>query len=178
LACTKIKLLILDVDGVLTDRGIYIDDEGREFKRFDASDGAGLKMLMRAGVEVAFLSGRASQAVFHRASDLGIKHVMLGEKVKMPALRTLLEKTGFGLDECAYVGDDLVDLPVMRAVSWSAVPLDATREAKETADYIASARGGHGAVREICEFLLKRLGSWEAALERYLPGGEAEGAEQ
>ena len=172
---TEIKLLVLDVDGVLTDRGIYIDDEGREFKRFDAADGAGLKMLMREGVEVAFLSGRASQAVFHRASDLGVKHVMLGEKLKMPAFEALLEKTGLAAPQCAYVGDDLVDLPIMRVVGWSAAPLDAQAEVKEVANCITAARGGHGVVREVAELLLKRMGRWEKALKRYMPGGEAEG---
>ena len=177
MAETSIKLLVLDVDGVLTDRGIYVDDDGREFKRFDASDGAGLKMLMRAGVEVALLSGRASQAVFRRANDLGIKHVMLGEKVKMPAFKGLLEKLGVGAAECAFAGDDLVDLPIMRAAGWSATASDGRLETKEVADYITSAPGGYGAVREVCEALLKKLGLWEEAIARYMPGGEAEGGE-
>ena len=113
--------------------------------------------------------------MFHRAKDLGIKHVVLGEKIKMPAFRALLEKVNIPAGECAFAGDDLVDLPVMRAVGWSAAPADARPEAKQAADYIASARGGYGVVREVCEVLLKRLGLWEEALARYMPGGEAEG---
>ncbi len=172
------KLLVLDVDGILTDGGIYVDDEGREFKRFSAADGHGLKMLMREGVEVALLSGRASQAVFHRAKDLGIKYVILGEKIKMPAFRSLIEKVKVTPAECAYLGDDLVDLPLMRKVGWSAAPADARPEVKAQADYVSKALGGHGAVRDVCERILVDLGLWEHALARYMPGGEAEGDPQ
>jgi 3-deoxy-D-manno-octulosonate 8-phosphate phosphatase (KDO 8-P phosphatase) len=164
-----IKLLVLDVDGVLTDGRLYFSVRGEEMKVFDARDGAGIKMLMRAGVECAFLTGRDGGVASARAAELGVKHVMGGAKEKEPAFRELLARLKVAPEQAAFVGDDLVDLPPMRAAGWSACPADAVQEVRGAAAYVASSAGGHGAVREIIEYLLKEQGRWPAILAKYRP---------
>jgi 3-deoxy-D-manno-octulosonate 8-phosphate phosphatase (KDO 8-P phosphatase) len=167
MALTDIKLLVFDVDGVLTDGRLYYGPEGDELKAFSARDGAGLKYLMRAGLQCGILSGRDSTALQRRCEDLGITHVITGAKFKEPELLKLLESLKLSPTEAGYVGDDLMDLPPMRLAGWSACPADAVEEVRAAADYVASARGGRGAAREVVEHLLKAQGKWDSIMERY-----------
>ena len=163
----SVRVLILDVDGVLTDGQIIIDDVGRETKHFDVRDGHGLKMLMRYEVEVVFLTGRTSQVVNHRALDLGIKEVYQGVWNKLDVFEEILRKKNIVPAETAFVGDDVVDVPVLRRVGFSATVADASAELKEVVDYIAHHNGGRGAVREICEIILKAKGRWPEVAAKY-----------
>lgn len=163
----RIRILILDVDGVLTDGGIFIDDEGRETKRFDVRDGHGLKMLMRCDVEVILLTGRTSKVVEHRALDLGIKEVYQGVWNKLEVFEDISRKKNISREEIAFVGDDLVDVPVLKRAGFSASVADAAEDVKRVVDYIAEQPGGKGAVREICEIILKAKGKWPEVTARY-----------
>ena len=169
----RVRLFLTDVDGVLTDGGIVVDGNGLESKRFHVRDGHGIKMLQRAGVAVGILSGRFSDAVVVRARELGVDIVRQGEHDKAAALRQILSGAGIRPEECCYVGDDIVDVPVLRAVGFSAAPSDAESYVLEAVDYVASRPGGAGAVREISEFVLRARGSWDAVAARYF--GEATG---
>ncbi len=163
----SIKVLILDVDGVLTDGRVIYTDSGEEIKRFDVRDGHGLKLLMRSGIEVILLTGRESKVVLHRARDLGIEHVYQKALNKIEVYKTILADRNLEDKDVGFVGDDLVDLPVLRKVGFSAAVPDAVQEVKEIVDYITTKRGGEGAVREICELLLKAQNKWEALTEKY-----------
>ncbi len=167
----RVALLLLDVDGVLTDGGIVYDDAGREIKRFHVRDGHGIKMLQRAGVEVGIITGRTSGVVAIRAQELGIALVRQGAKDKVAAWRDIVASRGLVPEATAYVGDDIVDVPVLRSVGFAAAPADAEPYVREAADFVSSRGGGHGAVREIVEFLLRSGGRWDAAVSRYF--GEA-----
>lgn len=150
----NIKMLILDIDGVLTDGRIYILSDGEEVKVFNTLDGHGLKMLQRSGVIVAVISGRASKASEHRMKQLGITHYYAGVSNKIAAFRDLLKKTDIHAEECAYVGDDLPDLPIMNEVGFCAAPPNACEAVLHSAHFITRKGGGEGAVREICDFIL------------------------
>lgn len=163
----KIKLLLLDVDGVLTDGGIVVDDRGEEIKRFDVRDGHGIRMLRRAGVRVAFITGRKSQVVSHRARDLGIRLVYQQVYDKLEVYEKIKRKTRLTDEEIAYVGDDIVDLPVLRRVGLAMTVRDCWAPLKGQVHYVAAGKGGHGAVREIVELLLKAQGRWEEVSRRY-----------
>lgn len=163
----EVRLLILDVDGVLTDGVIIIDDAGQESKHFDVRDGHGLKMLMRQGVDVALLTGRRSTVVEHRARELGIAEVHQGVLRKLEVLDEILHRRGLPAAAVAYVGDDLVDIPVLRRVGFAATVADAVAEVKEFVDYITVRPGGRGAVRELCELILKTQDKWGDAAARY-----------
>ena len=163
----SIKILILDVDGVLTDGRVIYTDSGEEIKRFDVRDGHGLKLLMRSGIEVILLTGRESKVVLHRARDLGIEHVYQKALKKIEVYKTILAHRNLEDKDVGFVGDDLVDLPVLRKVGFSAAVPDAVPEVKEIVDYITTKKGGEGAVREICELLLKAQNKWEAVTEKY-----------
>ena len=163
----RIKLLVLDVDGVLTDGRVIYDTEGREIKVFDVRDGHGLKLLQRAGVRVALLSGRGSAANRVRAAELGIERLLEQIKIKLPALEELIAEHGVEPGQVAYMGDDLIDLPAMRAVGLALAPADAQPEALAAAHWVASRPGGRGAVRQACELLLKSSGAWEEVTARY-----------
>lgn len=163
----RIKLLILDVDGVLTDGSINYTDDGREFKSFDVKDGHGIKLLMRSGVEVALITARESNAVAVRASDLGIKDVYQGRKEKLRAYEEILSNKGLSADETAYVGDDIIDLPVIRRAGFSAAVADAVGEVIEAVDYVTTRPGGRAAVRELTDLILKAQGSWADVTARY-----------
>jgi len=167
LSLEKLKLLVLDVDGVLTDGKLYYGPDGDELKAFNSRDGAGIKYLMRAGLDCAVLSGRDSAALRRRCEDLGIRHVIGGARFKEPELEKLLEKLDLSPDEVGYVGDDLVDLPPMRVAGWSACPCDAVREVRDAVDFVARAEGGRGAVREVIEHLLRAQGRWDGIMARY-----------
>lgn len=162
-----IKLLILDVDGVLTDGSIILDNEGNEFKSFHVRDGHGIKMLIRAGIHVAIITGRYSKVVERRAYELGITEVYQKSHDKRVAYRQLIEKHSVDEKEVAYIGDDIVDIPLLKRSGFSVVVADAAEEAKTAAMMITENKGGRGAVREICDFLLKARGLWEDIIDGY-----------
>ena len=164
---TKIKLLLLDVDGVMTDGRITYDNEGSETKSFDVKDGHGLKLLQRAGIQVGIITGRQSAIVARRAAELGIELVYQGIKDKSLPFREILEKLALLPEEVAYVGDDVVDLPIMRQVGFAATVADAVDDVKPYAHMVTKRCGGRGAVREICDFLLKESGCWSAVTRHY-----------
>ena len=162
-----IKLLVLDVDGVMTDGRIVYNDGGEETKAFDVKDGHGIKMLMRSGVSVALLTGRESRVVPHRARDLEIDMVYQGAHDKLSVFERILREKGLKGEEVSYVGDDLVDLPVMKRAGLSISVADASEELKGCVDYVTERSGGRGAVREVCELILKAQGKWEGMTSRY-----------
>jgi 3-deoxy-D-manno-octulosonate 8-phosphate phosphatase (KDO 8-P phosphatase) len=163
-----IKLLILDVDGVLTDGRIVIDDRGVETKCFDVRDGHGIKLLKRADIEVIFITGRESEVVSHRARELGIDTVYQNIHDKLEVYQAILDERGLKDGNIGFVGDDLIDLPVLKRVGFSAVVADGIEELKPYADYVSRNKGGRGAVREIAELILKAQGKWTMLMERYL----------
>lgn len=164
-----IELLVLDVDGVLTDGTIVVNADGRESKSFNAQDGHGIRLWRKAGLKVAFLSGRVSEPTTHRAEQLEIDHCLEGCHEKVPALEELLEKMSLSPEKVAYVGDDLMDIPPMRYVGFSVAVANAPDEVKEYADYVTKRSGGKGAVREVVEYILKNNGKWQQVIQRYLP---------
>ena len=164
---SRIRLFLTDVDGVLTDGGILFDAAGVESKRFDVRDGHGIKMLRRAGVRVGIITGRTSEVVSIRARELGIDLVLQGVRDKVAAWREILAADGLHPAETAYAGDDIVDLPLLRAVGFSAAPSDAEPYVLDAVHFVSSRPGGHGAVREIIEFLLRSRGSWDAVTSKY-----------
>ena len=164
----NVKLLILDVDGVLTDGRIVIDDRGVETKCFDVRDGHGIKLLKRANIQVVIITGRRSEVVSHRARELGIDSVYQNIHDKLEVYRAILDEKGLKDEEVGFVGDDLVDLPLMKRVGFSAVVADGSEELQPYADYVSRNRGGRGAVREISELILKAQGKWSELMEGYL----------
>ncbi|MHC4575008.1 MAG: KdsC family phosphatase [Planctomycetota bacterium] len=164
-----IKLLILDVDGVLTDGTVVVNDDATETKFFNTLDGHGLRMWRRAGLKVAFLSGRASQAAECRARELGVDYVFQNCHEKLPVVEKLLRDLGLSPAQAACIGDDLPDLPVMRYVGFAAAVANAVDEVKQQADYLTAHPGGSGAVREVVEYILKNAGKWQELMKRYLP---------
>lgn len=163
----NIKLLILDVDGVLTDGSIILDNEGNELKAFHVRDGHGIKMLAKAGVQVAIITGRYSKVVERRARELGITEVYQRCHIKTVALEHIIGKYGLTEREVAYVGDDIVDIPVFKRVGMPIAVNDATDEARNFAAMVTKNGGGRGAVREICDLLLKAKGLWETVTREY-----------
>jgi 3-deoxy-D-manno-octulosonate 8-phosphate phosphatase (KDO 8-P phosphatase) len=163
----RVKLLILDVDGVLTDGRIIMDHKGREIKAFNVRDGHGLRLLMEAGIEVALLTGRSSPVVQKRAEDLGITWIRQGVHDKVGAYQEIAREVGITDDEACFVGDDLVDIPLLKRVGIPIVVGDGAPEAKRCACYVTQSSGGKGAVREVCDLLLQAQGKWEAVLRRY-----------
>ena len=156
----KIKLLLLDVDGVLTDGRIIIDDRGVETKHFHVRDGQGISLLMRSGVEVGFITGRSSKAVRHRARDLGVKLVYQGASNKLVCYGRIKRHTRLDDDNIAYMGDDMIDLPILAQVGLAITVADSWVELGKVVDFTTVARGGRGAVREVAELLLKAQGKW------------------
>jgi 3-deoxy-D-manno-octulosonate 8-phosphate phosphatase (KDO 8-P phosphatase) len=163
----RVRLLILDVDGVLTDGRIVIDDQGTESKFFNVKDGHGMRLIMRAGIPIVFLSGRTSEASQRLAHELGASKVYQNIHNKIDAYEEILEQNGLQDCDVGYVGDDVVDLPILRRVGFSAVVADATEEIKSVADYITEKEGGKGAVREIIELVLRSQEKWEGVTARY-----------
>ena len=164
---SRIKLLLLDVDGVMTDGRIIYDSDGGESKAFDVKDGHGLKLVQRAGIQVGIITGRQSTIVDRRATELGIELVYQGAKDKQLPFREILQRLALEPGEVAYAGDDIVDLPVMRQVGFAATVADAMDEVKAAAHMVTRRAGGRGAVREICDHLLKESGHWTAVTRRY-----------
>jgi 3-deoxy-D-manno-octulosonate 8-phosphate phosphatase (KDO 8-P phosphatase) len=171
-AYAAIKLVIFDVDGVLSDGGIYLDAHGAESKRFDVRDGSGMAFLRHAGLEMAIVSGRSSEATSRRAADLQIppQRVWQGARHKGPIFDEVLKACGVHREEVAFIGDDIVDLPILEQAGISACPGDARAEAMEASHLVCAAAGGHGAVRQFCEHLIKRRGMdvWEETIRKYL----------
>ncbi len=164
-----IKLLVLDVDGVLTDGRMVVNADGSQSKFFNALDGHGIRLWRRAGLKVAFISGRQSEATRHRAEQLEVEYVFQNCHDKLPVLKKLLEELGFSPQAVACVGDDLPDLPMIRYAGFGVAVANAVDEVKQRADYRATRRGGHGAVREVIEYILKNTGKWQQLMKRYLP---------
>ena len=162
-----VKLLVLDVDGVMTDGRLYYHDDGTESKAFDVRDGHGIKMLKQAGIETVLISGRSSPLVEKRAADLGIKDVVQGVRDKVPVLEKLLSEKKVGIEETAYVGDDVVDLPVMNRVRFAVAVADASEYLFDIAHYVTLARGGRGAVREVAELILGVQNKWDKVAQVY-----------
>lgn len=156
-----IRLLLLDVDGVLTDGRLYFGPQGETHKVFFVRDGHGIKMAQRGGIEVAWLSGRRSDAAYHRARELGINRFYEGLRDKVPVLEELLAALRLSAEEVAAVGDELVDLPLLARVGLGVAVADAVPEVKAAAHWITASPGGKGAVREVCDLLLKARGAWE-----------------
>ena len=161
-----IRMLILDVDGVLTDGSIIMDGDGNEIKAFNVRDGHGIKMLQRAGIEVAIITGRSSAVVAARATDLGIKHVIQGSLNKAEGLAELLAATGVKAEECAMMGDDVVDLPPMYQCALKLAPADAHAALLANVDWASDCSGGHGAVRQAAEGLILAAGKWESIIKQ------------
>ena len=151
---SQVKLLVLDVDGVLTDGGLYYTDSGEEMKKFNVKDGQGLQLLRQAGIEVAIISASASTATVHRAKKLGIVHTFIGVAEKLTVLQDLCQTLTLDFSQVAYVGDDVKDLPIMRAIGCPLTVADAMPTNRETAIYVTSKGGGQGAVREICDLII------------------------
>ena len=165
----KLKLMAFDVDGVMTDGSLYFSDDGIEMKAFNSQDGAGLKMLHDAGIAVAIITGRKSRCVELRAENLGIKRLYQGVHDKAACLQGLLDELGIAADEAGYMGDDVMDLPVMNACGFSAAPADGHGVVLRHARLITRRNGGRAAVREVCDFILEAQGRLNAGLARYLP---------
>ena len=164
----RVRLLCLDVDGVLTDGGLHYTDAGEESKVFCTQDGHALKMLAGTGVPAAIITGRETRLVARRAAELGIEHLYQGVGDKRVALEALLERTGLAPDEAAHVGDDIPDLPVLRRVGLAVAPANLHPALREHVHHVTSARGGDGAVREVCELIMRARGTWADALAAYL----------
>ena len=164
----KIKLLLLDVDGVLTDGSIIYNDSGEEIKEFNVKDGLGIRLLIEAGIEVCIITGRKSDALKHRCKNLGIDHIFQGVSNKGSLLDLIFKQTGATPEETAFIGDDIPDLSVMSLVKIPIAVSDAHASVKKKALIVTTAKGGKGAVREISEAILKAKGLWEEILKRYL----------
>ncbi len=165
---SSIRMLVLDVDGVLTDGTIVVDEKGAESKFFSVLDGHGIKMWKRSGLSVAFLSGRKSGPTKQQADELEIDYCLQGCLDKVASLNELVRLSGVTSGEMAYVGDDLPDLPVIRCAGFGAAVANAVEEIKNAADYVTTRSGGEGAVREIIEYILKKTGRWEQLMRKYL----------
>lgn len=157
----KIKALAMDVDGTMTDGSIYISEHGEAMKRFDVKDGLGISLLVNAGIQVAVITGRQSKIVLERARELKISEVIQGAAYKGQAMEGLAEKQGISLEEIAYIGDDLNDLPAFEAAGCAFCPADAAKEVKERCHVVLEHNGGFGAVREAAEIILKAQGKYE-----------------
>ncbi len=164
----RIKLFVLDVDGVLTDGKLYFTNNGDEFKAFNSLDGHGIKMLQKSGVTVAVITGRTSHIVETRTQALGIKHLIQGREDKLAALDELRKQLPLDYEEIAHMGDDYPDLPLIRRLGLGMTVADGHWAVKEHADWLSQYKGGEGAVREACDFIMLAQGTFEAALQHYL----------
>lgn len=165
---SSVRLVIFDVDGVLTDGSLFIGDDGQEYKAFNSKDGHGMVMLQHSGVQIAIITGRTSEVVRIRMESLGIQQVFQGKRDKRPAYMELKQATGLGDEEIAYVGDDVVDLPVMTRVGLAIAVQDAHPVTKQHAHWVTPSGGGCGAAREVCELIMDAQGTLQPALRHYL----------
>jgi 3-deoxy-D-manno-octulosonate 8-phosphate phosphatase (KDO 8-P phosphatase) len=166
----KVDLLLLDVDGVLTDGTVFYTAEAGEMKGFNTQDGFGLRILQEAGIAVGLITARSSEAVNKRANDLKLKHIYAGRSDKAAAYAEILAQTGLLPEQTAYMGDDWLDLPVMAKVGCAFAPANAVAEVRQRADYLTERSGGSGAVREVCELILEAKGLLTAIFTRYSQG--------
>ncbi|HRE16866.1 MAG TPA: HAD-IIIA family hydrolase [Rhodocyclaceae bacterium] len=169
----RIRLMAFDIDGVMTDGGLYYTDEGHELKRFNVQDGFALKLAQRAGIELAIITGRTSGVVAARAADLGITHVFQGVSNKRETLGALLEQLDIHWPEASFMGDDLIDLPAMQQCGLAIAPANGHALVKARAHAVTDARGGHGAVREAIEFVLNAQGRLESLIAPWLNADQA-----
>ncbi|MDX1962100.1 MAG: HAD hydrolase family protein [Pirellulales bacterium] len=167
--CQRVELFLSDVDGVLTDGGVIFDNQGLEIKRFHIRDGLGIKLWQQAGYRFGIITGRASQIVRVRATELGIDLLRQGVEDKWAMARQMIQELQIRPEQVAYMGDDLPDLPVMRQVGLAIAPADAAREVRNAAHLITELRGGQGAVREALEAVLQAQGRWEYLVQKYQP---------
>ena len=168
LKARQIQLLILDVDGVMTNGGLQFDARGSEYKTFNSLDGQGMRMLLECGIQIAVITGRKSKLVDHRMNDLGVKLVFQGNRDKRPAFSELLNKTGLARSQIAYLGDDLPDLAIMGQVGMSIAVKNAHAFVKQQAHWVTLANGGSGAVREVTDFILEAQNLLDAKQSSYL----------
>lgn len=164
----NIKLLILDVDGVMTDGGLTIGDDGLEYKTFHAHDGLGMKLLKATGVSLAIITGRTSNVVKQRAESTGVAHFYQGAEDKLEAFRDLMQSSGLRAEQCAFMGDDVVDLPPMLQCGLAIAVPDSPRLLLERAHYVTRKAGGRGAVREVCELIMQVQGTFDAQMAQFL----------
>jgi 3-deoxy-D-manno-octulosonate 8-phosphate phosphatase (KDO 8-P phosphatase) len=164
----KIKLFVLDVDGVLTDAGMYYDNYENELKKFNTRDSVGLNLLRMAGIQIAIITQEKTDIVTRRAEKLRIRYLLQGVNNKQEALQGLLEKLNINFDETAYIGDDLNDIPVLQKVGLALAVADAAPQVKKLADWVSSHKGGEGAVREAAELLLESRGILDEIVENYV----------
>jgi len=164
----QIKLVVFDVDGVLTDGGLFFGDDGQEYKAFYARDGLGMKLLQQTGVEIGVITARNSQVVEHRMRNLGIENVYQGKLNKLDAYHHLLSKLNVSARQTAYTGDDVVDLPVMKEAGLAIAVQDAHPFVKQHAHWITQHGGGRGAARDVCELIMQAQGTLEAQLNSFL----------
>lgn len=163
----RIKLLILDIDGILTDGRIIYDSKGNELKFFDVQDGFGLVLLKRAGVETVIMTAKKSKVVTRRAKDFNVSHIYQNCFDKLATFEDILKRFDLAPDEVCFVGDDLIDIPVLKRVGFAVSVPNAVDEAKEAAHYITKRHGGRGAVREVCDLILKSQDKWQDIMSRY-----------
>ncbi len=163
-----IALMGFDVDGVLTDGTLYFTSQGDEMKAFSSLDGHGLRMLQRAGIEVVIISGRHSRALELRAQNLGVTELYMAVADKRELMMQLIAQRGLDFSRAGYMGDDVMDLPVLRACGFSATVADAHAEVVSRVDYVTGKGGGGGAVREVCDLILRAQGRWDALMAEYL----------
>jgi 3-deoxy-D-manno-octulosonate 8-phosphate phosphatase (KDO 8-P phosphatase) len=164
----QIRFVIFDVDGVLTDGSLYLGDHGEEYKAFNSKDGHGMRMLQDSGVDIGIITGRTSNVVSIRMASLGISHVYQGKRDKLPAYEELRDKLGFKDEEIAYVGDDVVDLPIMCRVGLAIAVQDAHPLVRQYSHWQTSVPGGRGAAREVCELLMEARGTLEEIFDGYV----------
>ena len=173
LKAKKIELLLLDVDGVLTDGTVFYTPESGEIKGFNTQDGFGLRILQEAGISAGIITARSSEAVSKRAEDLQLSHLYAGCSDKMSAYKEIIAQTGLWPEQIAYMGDDWLDLPVLNKVGCSFAPANAALELRQRVDYVTERSGGQGAVREVCELILAAKGLLTDVFTRYNQGGRA-----
>jgi 3-deoxy-D-manno-octulosonate 8-phosphate phosphatase (KDO 8-P phosphatase) len=164
----NVKLMIFDVDGVMTDGGLYYGDDGETFKRFNVLDGQGIKLLQKFGIETALITARQSAIVLQRATGLGITHVHQGAHDKRAVFEQLIKTLDIRADQCGFVGDDIIDLPILTRIGFAASVANGHAEVRRRVHYVTRSVGGHGAVRELCDLILQAQGKHEAALAPYL----------
>ncbi|MGM0593132.1 MAG: 3-deoxy-manno-octulosonate-8-phosphatase KdsC [Pseudomonadota bacterium] len=163
-----IELVIFDVDGVLTDGSLFLGDDGQEYKAFNSRDGHGMKMLQASGVAIGIITGRTSKVVEHRMESLGIKHVYQGQADKLPAFEGLLQKLSLSPEQVAYVGDDVVDLPILIRAGLAIAVQDAHTLVKQHSHWTTPSPGGRAAARDVCEMIMQARGTLEQQLNHYL----------
>jgi 3-deoxy-D-manno-octulosonate 8-phosphate phosphatase (KDO 8-P phosphatase) len=165
---SRIKLLLMDCDGVLTDGRLWLTPDGDEQKAFNTHDGLGLSLLHRAGLKSGIISGRSSKAITRRAGELKVEFVRQGDRDKIEAFEEVIKLAGVAESEVAFVGDDLTDIPIMQRAEFAVAVADAVEETRSVAHYVTRAKGGHGAVREVIEMILKSQGRWQDLVDKYL----------